>query len=47
MNAANKAGINRLNFPFKTGMFVSDTEVSVKEGYGEPYKTIWRKQEGI
>lgn len=41
-DAANEAGINSLNFPFKTGMFVSEKEVRVKEGYGMPYETIWR-----
>lgn len=43
-DAADKAGINHLNFPYKTGMYVSETEVRVKEGYGQPYDTIWRKQ---
>lgn len=43
--AADEASINHLNFPFKTGMFVSATEVRVKEGYGQPYETIWKKRE--
>lgn len=44
-DAADEAGINHLNFPFKTGMFVTALEIRVKEGYGQPYDTIWRKQE--
>ena len=42
-DAANKAGIDHHNFPFKTGMRVSENEVRVKEGYGKPYSVLWRK----
>ena len=35
-NAADKAGINHLNFPFKTDMFFRNGVISVKEGYGQP-----------
>ena len=44
-DAANEAGINHLNFPFKTGMFVSANQVRVKDGYGKPYEIIWQKKE--
>lgn len=43
-DAAEEAGINKMNFPYKTGMYVSEKEVRVKEGYGMPYETIWRKE---
>lgn len=43
-DAAEEAGINKMNFPYKTGMYVSEKEVRVKEGYGTPYETIWRKE---
>lgn len=45
-DAAEEAGINKMNFPYKTGMYVSEKEIRVKEGYGQPYETIWRKSRG-
>lgn len=45
-NAAEESGINELNFPFKTGMFVSPDQVRVSAGYAQPYETIWEKRGG-
>jgi len=36
-SAAEKAGINVLNFPFKTGMEIRDGKVRVSAGYAQPY----------
>ncbi len=38
--AAQKAGINVLNFPFKTGMEIRDGKVRVSDGYAQPYVEI-------
>lgn len=38
--AAQKAGINVLNFPFKTGMEIRDGKVRVSDGYAKPYVEI-------
>lgn len=45
-DAAEEAGINELNFPFKTNMFVAKDRVRVSAGYAQPYETIWEKQGG-
>lgn len=39
-DAAEEAGINELNFPFKTNMFVAKDRVRVSAGYAQPYETI-------
>ena len=44
-NAAEEAGINELNFPFKTGMFVSPDQVRVSDGYAQPWESIWERRE--
>lgn len=46
LNAANEARINRMNFPFKTDMFVKPNIVRVSAGYAQPYETIWEKRRG-
>ena len=42
--AADKAGINYLNFPFKTNMIIEqrgdDYSVQVSDGYGSAYETV-------
>ena len=38
--AANKAGISTLNFPFKTHMSITKNKVLVADGYGKPYVSI-------
>lgn len=38
--SADAAGINYLNFPFKTGMSISDNIIRVSNGYGKPYVEI-------
>lgn len=38
--AAQKAGINVLNFPFKTGMEIREGKVRVSDGYGMAYVEI-------
>ncbi len=41
--AAEKANIPTVNFPFKTGMYIEyNGDVRVKEGYACPYTTIGR-----
>ena len=45
-DAAEEAGINELNFPFKTNMFVAKDRVRVSAGYAQPYETIWEKRGG-
>jgi len=44
--AAKAAGINGMNFPFKTWMwlYVSDGEVVVSDGYREPPRVIWTER---
>lgn len=39
--AAEKAGINVLNFPFKTDMQITTYRVSVSDGYAQPWKIIF------
>lgn len=46
LDAANEAGINVLNFPFKTNMLVEPKQVRVSAGYAQPYETIWEKRGG-
>ncbi len=43
INAAEKAGINTMNFPFKTYMSFRDNRLSVREGYGAQPVTIWEE----
>ena len=38
--AANKAGINPNNFPYKTHMQIARNSVSVADGYGKPYAML-------
>ena len=38
--AAEKSGINVLNFPFKTDMRIYSNCVEVSDGYGQPWKEI-------
>jgi hypothetical protein len=38
--AANRAGIDLNNFPFKTHMRITKSGVSVRDGYRKPYKEI-------
>lgn len=38
--AADKAGIPTLNFPYKTHMQITKNEVFVADGYGKPYVAI-------
>lgn len=38
---AEKAGINVLNFPFKTDMCITTYSVSVSDGYAQPWKIIF------
>lgn len=38
--AAEKAGINVLNFPFKTDMRIYSNRVEVSDGYRQPWKEI-------
>ena len=45
-DAAEEAGINELNFPFKTNMFVAKDRVRVSDGYAHPWETIWEKRGG-
>ena len=49
-DAAQKASINLLNFPFKTHMHIrkngDDFEVSVSDGYAQPYDTVPPYEEG-
>lgn len=39
--AAKEAGINPSNYPWKTSMILSEKEIKVSEGYGQPYWTIY------
>lgn len=39
--AAEQAGINFLNFPFKTWMAIKDEKIEVYEGYATPEKVIF------
>lgn len=39
--AAEQAGINVLNFPFKTWMAIKDEKIEVHEGYAAPEKVIF------
>ena len=39
--AAEQAGINFLNFPFKTWMAIKDDKIEVHEGYAAPEKVIF------
>ena len=43
--AADAAGINHLNCPFKTWMLITRIGVEVSDGYGKPLKTIFTKAE--
>lgn len=40
--AAQVAGISKNKFPWKTRMWVSNTEVIVRTGYETKYKTLWK-----
>lgn len=44
--AADAAGIDSLRFPFKTSMEIRNGEISVKEGYGRSYQSIYKKGTG-
>ena len=39
--AAKEAGISVHNYPWKTSMILSEKEIKVSEGYGQPYWTIY------
>ena len=39
--AAKEAGISLHNYPWKTTMLITDKEIKVSEGYGQPYQTIY------
>lgn len=39
--AAKEAGISLHNYPWKTSMILSEKEIKVSEGYGQPYWTIY------
>ena len=39
--AADKAEISTLNFPFKTWMRITETDVKVHDGYGAPEKILY------
>ncbi len=41
--AAHKAGIDDMGFPWKTSMVISKDKVSVSVGYAADWKTLWRK----
>ena len=42
-NAGNLIGIDDMTgYPYKTSMYISETKVSVRAGYGAPTKTIWQ-----
>lgn len=40
-DAAEEAGIEELNFPFKTSMYFQDGEILVRDGYMAPPKKIY------
>lgn len=39
--AGKAIGMGQFDFPCKTTMWITDTEVSVRAGYGAPQKVIW------
>lgn len=39
--AAKEAGISLHNYPWKTTMIITDKEIKISEGYGQPYQTIY------
>jgi len=42
--AAKEAGISLHNYPWKTTMLITDKEIKVSEGYGQPYQTIYSER---
>lgn len=40
--AGDTIGLGQFDYPCKTVMWVSETEVSVRAGYGAPMRVIWR-----
>lgn len=45
VEAAEKAEISEFNFPYKTSMIITETEVNVYDGYAAPKQTIYTVKE--
>ena len=44
LDCAEKAEINKNNFPWKTSMRISPDKIVVSNGYGQPWEVIWKSK---